>query len=225
MLRSLGIKCPCPSAVCTSFNKIPSHLWQRLLVTAGGRVNIVAIDDSGLSRPLPSPYYYRRIDKPYPVDIPSKFSLEVSTRTKKILALRLRSKKAHDIGDFKYLTRRLPHKPNKIVADKGYDADWVHKFCHSMSILAMIPARDYGGKKIPRANTRYRKRGVMLFKRKTYNRRQVVECVFSAFKRKFGVGISSVRFSAQRAELYCRAITHNVILRFLRHFERCRIFN
>ena len=221
MLRWLGLKCPCPSALCTSFNKIPLSLWQKLLaVTASSKVNVVAIDGSGLSRPLPSPYYYKRIDKPYPVKVPLKFSLAVNTRTKKIIALRLRSKKAHDIKDFKYLVRRLPHKPNRIMADKGYDTDWVHKLCHSQSILAIIPARDYGGKKIPRSNTRYRKRGMMLFRRKTYNRRQVVECVFSAFKRKFGVGVSSVRFSAQRAELYCKAIAHNVILRFHRHFER-----
>ena len=201
---------------------MPLSLRQRLLaVTASGRVNVVAIDGSGLSRPLPSHYYYLRIDKPYPVDIPLKFSLAVDTSTKKILALRLRSKKAHDIRDFKYLTRRLPRKPNKIVADKGYDVDWVHKFGYSMSILAIIPARDYGVRKFPVRIQDTGKRGVMLFRKKTYNRRDVVECVFSAFKRKFGVCVSSVRFSAQRAELYCKAITHNVILRFLRHFERC----
>ena len=40
------------------------------------------------------------------------------------------------------------------------------------------------------------------------------------FKRKFGAGISSVKFSAQRAELYCKAITHNVILCFHGLFER-----
>ena len=63
---------------------------------------------------------------------------------------------------------------------------------------------------------------MILFRKSAYNRREMVESVFSAFKRKFGVGISSVKFSAQRAELYCRAIAHNVILRFLRHFERSR---
>jgi len=221
LLRWLGIKCPCPSALCTSFNKIPLELWQRLLAaTVSSRINLAAVDATGLSRPLPSPYYYRRIDKPYPVEIPLKFSLAVDTCTKKILSLRLRSKKAHDIRDFKYLIRRLPSKPNKVVADKGYDANWTHKFCYSLSILAIIPARNYGSKKIPRHDTRYRKRGMKLFRKRTYNRREIIESVISAFKRKFGASVSSVKFSAQRAELYCRAITHNIFLIYIRLFER-----
>ena len=114
LLRGLGFKCPYPSALWTSFNKISLPLWQRLLAaTSGSRVNIVALDAFGWSRPVSSPYYYKRIDKPYPVDIPLKFSLAINTSTKKILALRLRSKKAHDIRDFNYLIKRLPCKPNK----------------------------------------------------------------------------------------------------------------
>lgn len=223
LLRWLGIKCPCPSALCTSFNKISLPLWQRLLAaTSSSKINLAAIDASGLSRPLPSPYYYKRIDKPYPIDIPLKISLVVDTRTKKILALRLRSRNAHDIRDFRYLIRRLPHKPNKIVADKGYDANWVHKLCYSLSILAIIPARDYGSSKIPRYNTRYRKRGMKLFSKRAYNRREIIEAVISAFKRKFGASVSSIKFSAQRAELYCRAIAHNIIFCFYGLFERSR---
>lgn len=211
LLRWLGMKCPCPSALCISFSKLPLPLWQRLLAgTAGSKINIAAIDATGICRPLPSPYYYRRIDKPYPVDIPLKLSIAIDTKSKKILALRIRAKNAHEIRDFKYLIGRLPRKPNKIVADKGYDADWVHKLCYSLSILAVIPARDYGSRKIPRNNSKYRKRGMRLFKERTYHRREMIESVFSAFKRKFGPGVSSVKFSAQRAEMYCRAIAHNI---------------
>ena len=176
-----------------------------------------------MSRPLPSPYYIKRIDKPYPIEVPLKLSIAIDTRTKKILSLRLRSKKSHDIRDVKYLIKRLPTNPNKIVADKAYDANWLHKYCHALSIQAVIPARDYGSKKIARHNTRYRKRAMKLFKKRTYNRRGVVESVFSAFKRKFGPSVSSVKFSAQRAEMYCRAIAHNIFLFLIGLFERCPI--
>jgi hypothetical protein len=216
LLRWLGLKCPCPSALCTSFNKLPLYIWQRLLsATADNALNIVAIDASGMSRPLPSPYYYRRIDKPYPVEIPLKVSIAVDTRRKRILSLRLRSKKAHDIKDAKYLIKHLPKVPNKIVADKAYDAEWVHRYCHFLSIKAVIPTRDYGSKKILRHNTRYRKRAMRLFNKKTYNRREIIESVFSAFKRKFGASVSSIKFSSQRAEMYCRAITHNIFYFYL----------
>ena len=83
------------------------------------------------------------------------------------------------------------------------------------NIVAIIPARDYPGKKRPRTHTLHRKKGMILFKKKICNRCETVESVISAFKRKFGSGLSSVGFSAQRAELYCRTITHNVIFLFI----------
>src|SRR3989338_2268370 len=97
LLRWLGLKCPCPSALCMSFNKLPLSLWQLLLkATANNKPHIIAIDGTGMSRPLPSPYYYKRIDRPYPVEVPLKLSISVDTKTKKISSLRLRAKRKHD---------------------------------------------------------------------------------------------------------------------------------
>ena len=222
LLRGLGIKCPCPSALWTSSSKLPLAMWQRLLAcTYRQKLNLVAFDGTGLSRPLPSPYYYRRIDKPYPVEIPLKLSIAVDTRTKKILAIRLRARKCHDIKDVKYLIRRLPDKPAKLLADKAYDAEWLHRYCHSLGIQAVIPMRDYGTKKIYRGKS-LRKKAQLSFRIRTYHRREMVEAVFSAFKRKFGPSLSSVKLSAQRAEVYCRAIAHNLFSLLLRLFERGR---
>ena len=211
LLRGLGYKTPCHSALWASFKKIPLCLWQRLLAATASRPYIVAIDGTGMSRPLPSPYYYRRIDKPYPVEIPLKVSIAIDTKTRKILAIRLRAKSAHDIKDAKYLLHRLPFLPKKLVADKGYDAEWLHRFCLSLGIMAVIPMRDYGSKKIYRGKS-YRKINAKSFRARTYHRRQTVESIFSAIKRKFGVSVSSVSVSAQRAEMYCRAIAHNIFL-------------
>ena len=219
LMRGLGMEVPCPSALCMSFHKMPFELWQRLLKATASSPYIAAIDGSGMSRPLPSPYYYRRIDKPYPVDIPLKVSLVVDTKTKKILALRLRAKKAHDIRDAKYLLKRICKKPKKLVADKGYDAEWLHRYCHSLSIQAVIPARNYGTRRIPRCR-RYRNLSASNFNPRTYHRREMIESVLSAIKRKFGSSVSSVKFSAQRAEMYCRAIAHNIFLKFVGLFER-----
>ena len=211
LMRGLGVEVPCPSALCMSFHKMPLGLWQRLLKATASNPYIAAIDGSGMSRPLPSPYYYRRIDKPYPIEIPLKISLAIDTKTKKILALRLRATKAHDIRDAKYLLERLYKRPKKLVADKGYDAEWLHRYCHSLSIQAVIPMRNYGTKKIYRGKS-YRKISSKKFNLRTYHRREMIESVFSAIKRKFGSSVSSVKFSAQRAEMYCRAIAHNIFL-------------
>jgi len=219
LLRWLGFKTPCPSAICMSFKKLPLPLWQRLLqATINSKTYIVAIDGTGISRPLPSPYYYRRIDKPYPIEIPLKLSIAIDTKTKKILALRFRAKRAHDIKDVKYLLNRLPYNPIKLVADKAYDANWLHKLCEEKGIITCIPKRNYG------KDSHYRKtatkRAAKNFNKRTYGRREMAEAVFSAIKRKFGASVSSTTYTAQRAELYSRAIAHNIINLIQRLFER-----
>lgn len=220
LMRGFGIKCPCPSALCISFNKLSLPLWQRLLkATVKHKLNLVAIDGTGMSRYLPSPHYCKRIDRPYPVDIPLKLSIAIDTRTKKILSLRLRSKKAHDIKDAKYLIKHLPTRPKKVIADKGYDAEWLHQYCKELGIKAVIPCRNYGKAKHNMMSLRRTQR----IHKKTYGRREMVESTFKSTKTKFGSSVSSVKFSAQRAEMYCRAIAHNILSHFLRLFERSRL--
>jgi hypothetical protein len=217
LLNNLGFNVPTYSALAKMNNRLPLKLWQLLLrMTASQKLNLVAIDGSGMSRPLPSPYYYRRIDKPYPIEIPLKVSIAICTRTKKILSIRLRAKKAHDIKDAKYLIKNLPSKPVKIIADKGYDANWLHEYCIQKGIQTCIPIRNYG-------KTRYRntlrKRLAEQIKQKTYGRRNMAESTFKAIKCKYGASVSSVNFSAQRAEMYCRAIAHNIFSNFFKTFS------
>jgi len=52
------------------------------------------------------------------------------------------------------------------------------------------------------------------------HKREMTEAVFSTIKRKFGASVSSTTYTTQRAELYCRAIAHNIISLIQRLFER-----
>ena len=103
----------------------------------------------------------------------------------------MRSKKAHDIKDTKYLLNRLNSKPNKLVADKGYDAEWVHEFCNKKGIKVCIPIREWGKPRF--GNLGLRMKSARRFNKRIYHRREMVESVFSALKRKFGVSVSSVK--------------------------------
>ena len=220
LLSSLGLKVPTYSALAKMFKRLDWRIWRLLLnMTNAQKLNIIAIDGSGMSRPLPSPYYCRRIDKPYPVEIPMKLSIAVDTRTKKIVSLRLRAKSAHDIKDAKYLIRNLPSKPLKLVADKGYDAEWLHRYCEKAGIRAVIPMRDYGSNPIYRGKS-LRRRCRKTFSSATYRRREMAESVFGAIKRKFGASVSSLSAHTARAEMYCRAIAHNIIYILLGLFQR-----
>jgi hypothetical protein len=210
VLRGLGVKCATYSALWYAMNRIPLKLWQRVFAaTRDSNCYIVAIDGTGMSRSLPSPYYYRRIDKPYPVEVPLKLSIAINTKTKKILALRLRAKRAHDIKDAKYLLSQV-QSATWLVADKAYDAEWLHEYCAERSIKVCIPIREYGNRRNWRRSLRRQNQKYVHPKR--YGRREMVESVFKAFKTKFGASIASHKISAQRAEAYCAAIAHNIIL-------------
>ena len=88
LLKSLGFKVPTYSALAKMSRRVPIAVWQLLLkATINNKIHIAAIDGTGMSRPLPSPYYYKRIDKPYPIEIPLKLSIAVDTRTKKYFVL------------------------------------------------------------------------------------------------------------------------------------------
>lgn len=217
LLSWLGYIVPTYSALAKMSKRLPIVIWQRLLkATVSNKIYISAIDSSGMSRPLPSPYYYKRIDKPYPIEIPLKLSIAVDTRTKKILSLRLRSKGAHDIKDAKYLIKCFPTKPSKLVADKAYDANWLHELCHKKGIQTHIPWRVYGKLK----GFSYRTKSAKQFNLRTYHRREIVESVFVSIKKKFGPSINSIRASSRRAEIYSRAIIHNIFLLLLDIFNK-----
>lgn len=209
LLLNLGFAVADYSTLCRAQAKIPLEFWQRILwATITLKTHLAAIDGSGMSRPLPSPYYYRRIDKPYPIEVPLKLSMIIDTKTKQILALRLRAKSVHDSRDVKYLVNRLKHKPKKLIADKGYDAEWIHQFCKREGIFAVIPTRNYGKPKHHSFSLRHLSQKA--WSQKTYGRREMVEAGFSAIKRKFGSSVSSLSMHRMRAEMYLRAIAHNI---------------
>jgi hypothetical protein len=208
LFEQLGFFVPTYSALAKMSKRIPIIIWKSLLnASIQNEPYIVAIDGTGMCRPLPSPYYYKRIDKPYPVNIHLKLSIAIDTRTKNILSLRLRATKAHDISDAKYLINNLPYLPKKLVADKGYDAEWLHVFCRNLGIKAVIPIRNWSSAK----HKMFSLRRLQKIKQKTYGRREMIESTIKAIKTKFGCSVSSLCLITQRADMYCRAIAHNII--------------
>lgn len=94
------------------------------------------------------------------------------------------------------------------MADKAYDAEWLHQYCKDRGIKACIPLRNYGEAK--HHSMSLRRKSAKCFHKKRYGRREIAESLFSALKRKFGNSVSSVSAHTRRAELYCRAIAHNI---------------
>ena len=207
LLDLLGFTCPSKSALQFTANKISSGVWNKLLeLTSGYRHNIIAIDSTGISRTNPSYHYLKRIDGKWP-KIPVKLSCSFDTQTKKYCSAKIRVLPAHDVKDVRSLLRNL--KFNILVADKGYDANWIHKYCHEKNIETHIPMRDYG-KKVNAYNWSARRKSAKNFRLRTYHRRSLIESGNHSNKAKFGSSVNSKKAATIRSDVYGRLLCHNL---------------
>lgn len=204
LFRSLGFVVPSYSALAKMLKRVPLSIWRLMLkMSNSSKVDLAAIDSTGLTRPSPSVHYIKRIDKPYNIETPFKLSILADVKTKKIIALRLRAKQRHDMKDVFYLLKRSC-KINILLADKAYDSEELHEYAFWNKFLTVIPT-----KKATRKGF-FRKKMQKNFDINLYNKRSAIETVFFMLKRKYGETITSLKFPSQRADLYCRAIAHNI---------------
>jgi len=108
------------------------------------------------------------------------------------------------------LYKQLTHKPNTILLDRGYDAEWIHKYFAQQQVQSIAPVR----KNIRRGF--YRLALKRNFPKELYAQRNRVESIFHAFKTKYGSSVSSRHIASARSEVYCKAILHNIFLRIFR---------
>lgn len=205
-LNNLGINCPTFSALCKSRKRIPLSIWQRLLkLTAGLSSGEIAIDGTGFHKHNPSFHYIKRIDRKVPTKGYVKLSALTDVKTKKFRMIRVRSRQRHDMQDVKYLLKR-DNSVAVLYGDTGYCAEWLHEMCYWNGIKTVIK---------PRKNLRrghFKKKQLKNFEDYNYNLRSNIECGFSCIKRKYGSGVRSRKIQGLRAELFLRAIAHNLEL-------------
>ena len=209
----MGIICPKKSALQWTSKKLNASFWQKLLKATSGVAYLTAVDSTGFSRTNPSYHYLKRIDGKMP-KVPVKLSVAFDTAKKKFCSAQIRVLPAHDIRDVKALLKRA--KPRVVVADKAYDARWVHEFCHNLGMRAVIPVRQWGKPRFK--NMSLRMKCAKWFNKRVYHRRELVESGFSALKRKFGASVSSKTVRTIRTEVYGRLACHNLFFWFSRLF-------
>jgi len=207
LLDLLGIICPSKSALQYTSSKLKPGLWNKILeITSGYRHYIVAIDSTGLSRTNPSYHYLKRIDGKMPKKH-VKLSATLDTKKKKFCSAKIRILPRHDIKDAKSVLRNV--NMSILVADKGYDANWLHKDCYENNIQAHIPIRNYG-KKVKHNKLSYRRKASKLFRSRTYHRRSLIESGFHSIKTKCGSSVNSKKARTIKSDIYCRLVCHNL---------------
>jgi transposase len=209
----LGIKVPTYSALCKRRKQIPSWIWHKILqITAGLEHENVAIDATGFSRSNPSHHYLVRIYRAGYRKAYAKLSMLYDIDKRKVIAIHVRAKPAHEIRDVKPLLGSYC-KMQCLFADKAYDAEWLHEWCFDRGIQTVIPKK----KNIHRG--RFRKKQMINFSEEKYHQRSLIESGFSAIKRKYGGSVFGRSLSSIITELYCKAIAHNLSLRRLETFN------
>ena len=205
LMEMFGIKCPTYSALCKSRKRIPTWIWNKmLLLTAGLKHKNVAIDGTGFSRSNPSHHYIKRIDgmriKGY-----AKLSMMFSIDNKKVIAVNVRINPAHDIRDVKPLLKSY-RRMECLLADKAYDAEWLHEDCFWKGIQTIIPSKTWTKKGF------FRRKQKKNFTDEKYNQRSNIEAGFSAIKRKYGSSVHGKSLKAINSEISCKALAHNLEL-------------
>jgi transposase len=103
-----------------------------------------------------------------------------------------------------------------LLADAGYDGEWVHVFLREeLSIRSIIPPKT--GRpttKLPRGH--YRRRMYYYFQRpkeqRTYGQRWQVETVMSMIKRRLGETLAARSYHRQCRAMLLKVIAHNVLI-------------
>ena len=206
ILKMFDVVTPTYSALCKCRKRIPLKIWNFLLkLTAGKEHFAVAVDSTGFARTNPSFYYVKRIGCKKPVKRYAKLSAFFNLPTRKFIALKIRVKPRHDVLDVNYLLK-MSSPTEKLFGDSAYDAEWIHEICFDKQIQTIIKPR----KNIKRGF--YRRKQMKNYSEKEYPQRSLIESGFGSLKRKYGGSVSGKSWKSVNSEIYCKAISHNLML-------------
>ncbi len=103
-----------------------------------------------------------------------------------------------------------------LLADAGYDAEWVHTFVRGELGIGLIAPPKIGRPTAKPPTGRFRKQMWHYFQRpperRRYGQRWQVETVFSMIKRRLGETLAARRRARQNRALFLKAITHNLMI-------------
>jgi transposase len=191
------------------------------------RSTLTAIDGSGFESHHTSRYFVRRRDKAHP-DKQSmtyrrfpKVGLVCDCASHMILAAipgrGPTPDHPHLVEVMRAATARRPI--DTLLADAGYDGEWVHAFLgEDLSIRSIIPPKT--GRPTTKLPTgHYRRRMHYYFQRpkdqRKYGQRWQVETVMSMIKRRLGETLAARSYRRQCRTMLLKVIAHNVLILFL----------
>jgi hypothetical protein len=184
--------------------KWPSWVWTALRKASAGDKDclLAALDGTTLARSNPSEHYLRRIDDKR-LSRPVQQVVLVDVLRRKFLNWRVRSRPRGEKCDVLSLIKGSPFVET-LVLDKNFDAEYLHVALRALGTWSVAPVR----KGCRRGMCRKQLRDY--FDYGLYWQRSIIESMFSAVKRLFGVHLRARCWRAQRAEVFARLIAYNI---------------
>jgi hypothetical protein len=171
---------------------------------------IAAMDATGLSRTTVSDYFTSRRGRRFRKWV--KVAVVVLTGSLLPVALAIDLKPTHDCVQARSLLAQTQAvvRPDKLLADAGYDAEWIHEHCREQwgvaSLIPAVPRRadgTRGGKWRAQMTQDY-------LQQQGYGRRWTVESFFSALKRTMGSALSARRPDQMVAEAALKVLAYTL---------------
>lgn len=215
-VKLLGLKAiPDHSTFCRHLSKTSQDTITKLLdktvrlMPAKDAERLAAIDSTGVSSSHASLYYLSKTRKKLKGF--AKLSCIAAMSSLWILAARAHAGPGpNDRKDFLPLVAKAHSytKFNMVVADKGYDSEFIHEWCRNVyKVKAIIPTI------LPKERVRtglYRLEMARRFPAKLYRQRYKIEGVFSAMKRKFGGSVKARSRDNQIKEALLKTVAYNL---------------
>lgn len=168
----------------------------------------VIVDSTGFECTNPSHYYCFRRDKP--VDGFITLHAIIDQENGFIRTHETRAKKVHDSKMLIPLLMNLFKKPEILYADRGYDSEENYAFVvEKIECVPLIFQKNIL-KPIEKCKGKYRLEMREIFDYGEYLKRNKIEGIFSALKRKYGSTLSTKDVNTQEKELTLKVIIYNL---------------
>ena len=169
---------------------------------------IVAIDGTGFSLIQRSVYFGTVVGE---IKRFIQYVAAADIESKLITAISLKRKKRNENIAVPQLMRKTSRsgKVSVYLGDKLYDSNRNHKLAkkHGAKFIAPLKRENIP---IRRRKGVERKELARNFPQKTYNKRSIIEGIFSVIKRKFGQMIYSKKYKTQKNEILFRTVAYNI---------------
>jgi hypothetical protein len=170
----------------------------------------VIVDSTGFECTNPSHYYCKRRNSPYPVDGFITLHTVIDQENGFIRVHMTRAKKVHDSKMLIPLLKKLFQKPEILYADRGYDSEKNYKFVRDEIECVPLILQKNMLKPLHKCKGEHRREIRKIFDYGEYLKRNKIEGIFSALKRKYGHTLSTKKASIQKKELTLKVIIYNL---------------